>query len=64
VFVATLRGGGGQLGENWARPPARAPNGKLKEARAFGRRIKRMGDQKWVHAMQSAPRTARRQSTA
>jgi hypothetical protein len=30
VFVATLRGGGGQLGENWARPPARAPNGKRK----------------------------------
>ena len=31
VFVATLRGGGGgQLGENWARPPALGPSGKRK----------------------------------
>ena len=58
VFFVPLRGGrGGQLGENWARPLARGPSGKRKG-------LGRMDDQKWVHAMQSATRTARRQSTA
>jgi len=60
-----LRGGrGGQLGENWARPQARGPSGKRKGPGRFGRRIKRMDDQKRVHALQSPTRTARRQSTA
>jgi hypothetical protein len=65
VFFVPLRGGrGGQLGENWARPQARGPSGKRKGPGRFGRRIKRMDDQKRVHALQSPTRTARRQSTA
>ena len=54
--------------DNWARigrdcwRAAQAESGR--GSGAFGRRIKRMDDQKWVHAMQSATRTARRQSTA
>jgi hypothetical protein len=31
------------------------PERKAEGARAFGRHIKRMGDQKWVRAMQLAP---------
>jgi len=46
--------------DHWRAAPAESGRG----SGAFGRRIKRMDDQKWVHAMQSATRTARRQSTA